>query len=132
MLKPKPLLFKKEKHIIGTMKRKFTIELGTTFKVLTKFAGGSDREDVVIGLGEENYFHAARLNSTKDGKKWFFHAGTSDPEYIDNLTGKMSTQEVIEAAREGARQVGLEELSLSMEEDLLLESRKGSRVVTKK
>ena len=78
------------------------ISFGTIFTVRS-FGKETNREDCFIDIGEDNYFYAGQLTKSKRGKPKLVHTATGSPEVFGRLVGLMSTEDVIEAFREGAR-----------------------------
>jgi len=114
----------REKETRETKELEITIGFGTLFEVKEV----PNRVDVILDVGEENWFAAARIMETEEGKKGLAIAGTGVPEYIEKITGELSFDEVIALYKEGARYRGVE---LSDEERKLLEeySRKKPRTL---
>lgn len=105
--------------------REIKIGFGTLFRV----AGEKDRTDVIVEVGENNYFGSAKLRETEDGKRWFFLAGSGGKKHIGEIVGELTLNEVINALEEGARQVGLKELPEEMRDTLKQESGKKPRLL---
>lgn len=105
--------------------RNIEIGFGTLFKV----SGEENRIDVVINVGKKGWFSTAELSNTEDGKKSFFLAGTGGKENIDRIVGKMSVEEVIEAAEIGSKRMGIGELPKVMRDILIKYSRSKPRTL---
>jgi len=106
------------------MSPEIEISFGTLFKVKNY----PDRTDVVINTGKDDYFEAARLHKTEDGKDTFFWSGTAGPENIEELAGKLTPEQVFEAYKNGAKRVGIE-LPEEFMQILIKYSQKGPRKI---
>jgi hypothetical protein len=104
--------------------REIEIRIGTLFKL-----NDEEKIQLVVGLGENNYFFSAYLFKTEEGKNWFFNSGTAYKDRFGEIVGQMSIEEVLNARQEGDKHVGLDHTPEGILKDLILESEKGSRVL---
>lgn len=79
------------------------IVFGDIFKVV----GDPKRTDVVIKVNDNGSFDAAKLNNTSKGKRWIFGAGTALYKNVDQTIGQMGLEDIIDAVREGRKQMGV-------------------------
>lgn len=114
----------KDKETEETKESEVTIGFGTLFEIKRV----PNRVDVVLDVGEEDWFSSAKIIETKEGKKALSMVGTAGPDNIERITGQLSFDEVIAAFGEGTKMRGYE---LSNEERELLEkySRKKPRTL---
>jgi len=105
--------------------RDIEIGFGTLFEVF----GEENRTDVVINVGKKGWFSTAELRTTEDGKKMFFLAGTAGKENVSKIVGQMSPEDVIKAAEEGAKRMGIVELPKVMRDTLKKYSRSKPRII---
>ena len=102
--------------------RSVTISFGTLFSVI----GTSDksRVDVVIDIGEGDWFESARIHKTNEGRM-FKGVGTVELKAFGQVLGQLTNNEVIEAARLGWGK----HFSKEMQDDLEQLAQKGSREI---
>ncbi|KKU03325.1 MAG: hypothetical protein UX99_C0028G0016 [Candidatus Amesbacteria bacterium GW2011_GWB1_47_26] len=79
------------------------ISFGTLFKVDKKVTRGKNRTGVVVDVGEEDHFQAAQIFKSEGKIAFSFPTGvgTARPEDIDLITGQLTLQEMLAAARLG-------------------------------
>jgi hypothetical protein len=80
------------------------ISFGTLFEVLTE----PDRIDVIVEVGENNWFEAARVVQDETGYRLASYPGTGGPEVFGKLVGQLTADQVIEAAKKHALDHGYE------------------------
>ncbi|GEM_PF-5440410 len=100
------------------------ISMGTLFTVRS-FGKVTKRVDVITDIAESNYFYSAQLQKDSDGV-YFGIGGTGGPEVFGRVVGQMSPEEVIEAAKLGARKLGYE-YTQGQIDYLLTSAQKGTR-----
>lgn len=81
------------------MKNFIEIAFGLMFKVKNE----PGRTDVVIDVGKENYWDAARVYLTADGYLIPPMAGTAGPDNYEEKVGRLTLQEILDAAEKGAQ-----------------------------
>lgn len=102
------------------------ISFGTLFSV-REFGKETKRVDVVVDVGEDDYFIAGQTHK-RSGKFAFSIPGTAGNDNFGRKVGKLSVDEVMEAARLGATAQGYE-LDEHQVEYLKNASRKPARVL---
>ncbi len=80
------------------------ISFGTLFEANKKSTLGKDRTDVVVDVGEADYFYIAGTFQ-KEGQIAFSlqtGVGTAGRENVERITGQLTLDEMIDAANRGS------------------------------
>jgi hypothetical protein len=94
------------------------IGFGTTFRVTNE----PERTDIVLDVGKGTWFRATPVITTTDGIMAIniTHSGTSGVEKIAAITGTLSLEDVLAAAKEGTKIFGR---AVSPEQERILRQR---------
>lgn len=84
--------------------KRVQIAFGTMFEVSTE----PDRIDVIVEVGEDNWFEAARVVRDDTGYILASYPGTGGPEVFGKAVGQLTADQVIEAAKKHALEHGYE------------------------
>ncbi|HEX8923591.1 MAG TPA: hypothetical protein VF828_02560 [Patescibacteria group bacterium] len=83
------------------------ISFGTIFRVKS-FGRVTDRTDVIIDVGKDTWFIAVNLAQENEGYTFIGFPGTANPEVFGIPVGRLTPEEVLEAAKKGAIRLGYE------------------------
>ncbi len=84
--------------------RSALIAFGTMYEVLSE----EGRVEVIVDIGNNNWFGAATVVRDETGYRMLSYPGTSGPEVFGRIVGQLTPEQVIEAARKHAVDQGYE------------------------
>lgn len=78
------------------------ISQGTLFTV-REFGKETERVDVIIDIGEDDWFESARIRFTEDRRMMIGIGGTGGPDNFGKVVGQLTAEQILEAARLGTK-----------------------------